>query len=236
VRAERDEPVALHAPAAPEDLLDRRLEIVEADLREHAAEPLERLHMQLQERLLGLDQRRLAERRARERGAHHEHVHRRRDPGELHLGLAPVDLRFPARRVNLPHEHVPERPTQLPLARPHVVPDRRLRDLGAVFIDQPRPDPLRRVALLARRGAISLKPPVDDRQIRTELRRRPPHRRSLGRRNCRRQRLSHRATMDPMALGQRPDREPLPVTIAPDLLELLHSGCQLLRAPDQRSR
>jgi hypothetical protein len=40
-----------------------------------AAEVLKRLHVQIQERLLGLDQRRLAERRARERRAHHEQMH-----------------------------------------------------------------------------------------------------------------------------------------------------------------
>ena len=44
-------------------LLDRRAQVVEADLREHAAEPLERLDLQLQERLLGLDKRRGTERR-----------------------------------------------------------------------------------------------------------------------------------------------------------------------------
>ena len=82
VRAQRDEPVGLDPPAALQHLLHRRGQVVEPDLREHAAEPLERLHVQLQERLLGLDQRRLAERRARERRAHHEQMHLHRHAAE----------------------------------------------------------------------------------------------------------------------------------------------------------
>ena len=97
MRPQRDKAVTLDAPAALEHLLDRGGQVVEADLREHAAEPLKRLHVQLQERLLGLDQRRLAERRPRERRAHHEQIHRRRRPREHDLGLAPVDL---ARRLH----------------------------------------------------------------------------------------------------------------------------------------
>ena len=65
VRAHRDEPIGLHAPAALEDLLDRRAEVVIADLLEHPAEPRERLGVALEERLLRLDRRRHAERRAR---------------------------------------------------------------------------------------------------------------------------------------------------------------------------
>jgi hypothetical protein len=43
VRTHRDEHVGLHAPAILEELLDRRAEIVMADLFEHPAEPRERL-------------------------------------------------------------------------------------------------------------------------------------------------------------------------------------------------
>ena len=173
VRAQRDEPVGLHAPPSLEDLLDRRAQVVEADLLEDAAEPLERLDVELQERLLGLDQRRLAERRARERRAHQEQMHPRRDASQLDLRLAPVDLRQHAGRVDLRDEHLADRPTHRALSRAHVVADRRLGNLGAVLVDQPPPDPLRRVALLARRLAIGLKPRVDQRAIRAKPRRRP---------------------------------------------------------------
>ena len=58
VRTQRDEPVRLDPAAALQHLLHRRAQVVEPDLREHAAEPFERLDVQLQERLLGLHQRR----------------------------------------------------------------------------------------------------------------------------------------------------------------------------------
>jgi hypothetical protein len=224
VRAQGDEPVRLDPPAPLEDLLDRRLEVVEADLREHAAEPLKRLDVQLKERLLGLDQRRLAERRPRERGAHHEQVHGRRDAREHDLGLAPVDLRLDPGRVDLRHEHLPDRPAQQALALTHVVPDRRLPDIGTMLVDEPLPDPLGGVALLARRLPIGLQPRVDQRPERAELGRRPAHRRSPQRRQRRLQRRAHRAAMHPMALRQRPQRQPLPNAVTPDLFELLHSG------------
>ena len=238
VRAQRDEPIGLDPPAALEHLLDRRGQVVETDLGEHAAEPLKRLHVQLQERLLGLDQRRLAERRARERRAHHEQMHRRRDARQLDHRLAPVDLGLHARRVDLRHEHLADRPAQLALARPHVLAHRHLGDIGAVLIDQPPPDPLGGVTLLARRVAIGLKPLIDHRPIRAQLRRRPAHRRALHRRQRRLQRLAHRPPMNTVPLRQRPDREPLAITVTADLLELLHSGTHSsvppIRAQDER--
>jgi hypothetical protein len=136
----------------------------------------------------------------------------------------PIHLRLHARRVDLRHEHLPDRPPQLAFALTHVLTDRDLRDIGAVLIKQPPPDPLRGVALLARRLAIGRKRLVDQRPVRAELRRRPRHRRALRRRQRRRQRLTHRTTVHPMALRQRPDRQPLPIAVTPDLLELLHFG------------
>jgi len=97
-------------------------------------------------------------------------------PREIDLRLAPIDLGPNAGRVNLRDEHLPDRPAHRPLARPHVIADRRLGDISAVLIDQTPMDPLRGMALLARRLAIALKPPINDRPIRTQLRRRPTHR------------------------------------------------------------
>ena len=71
-----------------------------SDLREHPAEPLERLRMQLQERRLSFDQRRLTERRTRERRPDHEQMHLHRHATEHHQRLPPVDLSFDARRVD----------------------------------------------------------------------------------------------------------------------------------------
>jgi len=224
VRAQRDEPIGLHAPAAAQDLLDRRGQVVEADLLEGPAEPVERLDVQLEERLLGLDQRRLAERRPGERRAHEEQMHLRAHPRQVDLRLAPVDLGPGARRVSLGDEDLADRPAHRPLARAHVLAHRRLRDVGAVLIDQPPPDPPRGMALLARRLPVGLKPRVDQRPPRTQLRRRPPPRHPARWRQRRRQRRPDRAAMHTVARRQRADRQPLPVAVAPDLLEQLHPG------------
>ena len=222
VGAQRDEAVALDPTSALQDLLHRRGQVVVADLREHAAEPVERLDVQLEERLLRLDQRGLTERRPRERRAHKEQMNRRAHPRQVDLRLAPVDLRTHTRVVHLRHEHLPDRPAHRALPSTHVLPHRRLRDLGAVLVDQPPPDPPRGVTLLPRRHPIGLKPRVDQRPIRPQPRRRPTHRRTLRRRQRRSQRLPHRPPMNPIPLRQRPDRQPLPIAIPPDLLELLH--------------
>lgn len=153
--------------------------------------------------------------------------------------MAPsIHLRLHARRVDLRHEHLPDRPPQLAFALTHVLTDRDLRDIGAVLIKQPPPDPLRGVALLARRLAIGRKRLVDQRPVRAELRRRPRHRRALRRRQRRRQRLTHRTTVHPMALRERPDRPP-----ARSRSRLICSNCSTLdptppcppiRAQDER--
>ena len=145
----------------------------------------------------------------------------------------PIHLRLHARRVDLRHEHLPDRPPQLAFALTHVLTDRDLRDIGAVLIKQPPPDPLRGVALLARRLAIGRKRLVDQRPVRAELRRRPRHRRALRRRQ--RRRLTHRTTVHPIALGERPDRQPLPIAVTPDCSNA-PLWTPLLRAPDPRSR
>jgi hypothetical protein len=54
VRAQRDEPVGLHAAAAAQHPLDRRAKVVVPDQAEHATEELQRGDVTLQKRLLGL--------------------------------------------------------------------------------------------------------------------------------------------------------------------------------------
>ena len=228
VRSQRDEPVSLDPPAALQHFLHRRLQVVEPDLLKYAAEPFERLHVQLKERLLGLDQRRLAERRARERRAHHEQMHLHRHAAEHDQRLAPIDLRLHARGVDLRDEHLVDRPPQLALAQPDVLTDSDLGDIGTVLINEAPPDPLGGMPLLGRRVAIRQQPLVDQRPIRPQLRRRPAHRRTLRRRHRRRQRLLHRPAMNPMPDRQTTDREALPITVSSDLLELLHPGSHSL--------
>jgi hypothetical protein len=53
--------------------------------------------------------------------------------------------------VDLRDEHLARPVAELAAAPADVVADRRLGDLSAMLVDQPPPDPLRAVALLARR-------------------------------------------------------------------------------------
>jgi hypothetical protein len=83
-------------------------------------------------------------------------------------------------------------------------------------------DPLGRVALLARRGAVGLEPLVDQRPVGVELRRRPASRRVLGGRHRRSERLLDRAPVDAVARAPRAERQALMLAVASDLFELLH--------------
>jgi len=123
---------------------------------------------------------------------------------------AKVNLRGDPGRVDLRHEHVPRGVPELAPTLAHMITHRRLRNLRAMLVDEPPPDPLGRVALLAGRLEVGDQPLVDQLAIRAELRRRPRHRRALGRRQRRLQRRPDRAAMHPVALGQRPQRQPPP--------------------------
>jgi hypothetical protein len=131
--------------------------------------------------------------------------------------------------MDLRDEHLADRPAHRALALTHVVADRRLGDVGAVLVDQSPMDPLRRVALLARRVEVRVKPRVDQRPIRAELRRRAIRRRALGRWQRRCQRLPHRASVNAVALRKRADRQPFVLAVPPDLLEQLHPGSHAFR-------
>jgi hypothetical protein len=227
VRAQGDEAAGLDAATTAQHPLDRRAEVVVAHQLEDAAEPLERRGVCLQERLLGLDRRGHAERRTGVAGAHEEQVHLDLGAGEHDPRLAPVDLGLDAGGVNPRHEHLPGRPAELAPTAAHVVAHGRLRDLGTPLVDQPPPDPLRRVALLARRLPVGLDPGVDQRPVRPQLRRRPARRWSLRRRQRRRERLPHRPPVHAIAARQLTDRSALPVAVAPDLLEQLHPRTHL---------
>src|SRR6266511_2527829 len=173
VRAQRDEAVLLDAAPAAQHLPDRRAQVVVAHDRERAAAEVERLHVCLQERLLARALERDHERGARVAGPHQEQVDGPAHAGDLHLRLAPVDLRLDAGLVHLRHEHLVDRLAQLAPPPAHVVAHRRLGDLRALLVHEALPDPLRRVPLLARRLPISDQPLVDQRPVRAQLRRRP---------------------------------------------------------------
>ena len=235
VRAHRDEPIGLDPPAAAQHLLHRRAQVVVSDLAEHAAEPVERQLVTFQERLLGLDRRGHRERRPRETRAHVEQVHHRPGAGQLDLGLPPIDLRRPAGAWTCGTNTSPDRQPQLAAALADMITHRRLRDLDAVLVHQPPPDPLRRVPLLARRRpdprSATHRSARDTRPASAPAG--PPAAlRAAGPRDSNACRTARDA---PHASRQRPDREPLPITVTSDLLEQLHSGTHFLAASDPRS-
>jgi len=104
---------------------------------------------------------------------------------------------------------------------------RSLRDLGVVS----EPEVLKPLDLREPRDD---QPLIDQLATLAQLRCRPRHRPALRRRNRRLQSLSDRPTMRPLPRRQRPLRERVPVTIAPDQLEQLHSGTHFLAASDPR--
>jgi len=176
----------------------------------------------LQERLLGLGLERDHERRPGEARPHQEQVHLDQHAAQPDLRLPPVDLGLSPRVGPERHEHLADI-AKLPPPLADIPAHLPLGHLRAVLLDQPLPDPPSRVSLLGRRVTVRLQPGIDHRPQRAELGRRPRRRRPLRRRHRRLQRLPHRPPVHAMAPRQRPDRQPLPRVIAPDLLELLHS-------------
>ena len=103
-----------------------------------------------------------------------------------------------------------------------MITHRRIRQsLRAMLIDQPRQNPSRCMALLFGRIQITAQHGVDRRLERLQPWRYPL--RSLPRRRDRRlQRLTHRAPMHTVLVGQRPNRQPVDPVIASNRRELLH--------------
>ncbi len=150
-----------------------------------------------------------------------EEVHAGERPGVQDIGLAPVDLGLHPGVVDLGHEG-PAGLTERASAGVHVAADGPLADLGPMLLDEALEDAPGGVALLGRRLAIGEQPLVDQRMEGSERRGRA----ALGalslRRDGRAERLADGAPVHAVTLGQRPDRQPLMLMVAPDLLEQLH--------------
>src|SRR5215204_3361397 len=129
----------------------------------------------------------------------------------------------------LRHHHLPPVSADLNLQPGNQAPHARLAHPCAFLLDQPLPDPARGLPLLPWRRQIRDQPAPDRRHISTQHRRRP--RRRLTRRRDRiNERLPDRATMHPVPVRERPDRQTLITTITSDTFELLHSR-SLLQTP-----
>jgi hypothetical protein len=193
-----------------------------AQQAEHATKPVKRVHVGLEERLLGAVRERHRERRTGMTRPHVKQVDPRRRPSYRDLRLTPVDLRLHTRTVHLRHERLDPFAALGP-AIVNVFPNSALSDISRVLITQPLPDPLRGMTLLARRIPVPIKPGVDQPPIRPKLRRRTTHSLALDGRQRRRERLTHRPPVNPIPRRQRPRRGTFPIPISPDLLERLHS-------------
>lgn len=178
VGPEGDPLAGLHPSAAEQHPSDRRLEVVVADVdHRHPAQLGERVHMAFQEGLLALRLERPVHRLARERAPQREQEHLGLRPAVDDPQVGEVDLGLRAWLVHLRDVDLLRRPARLgPDLRPahvHVVPHRRVRDLGQlVLLDQPGMDPPRGMPLLARRRQVLPQHAVDQRLGRVQPRRR----------------------------------------------------------------
>ena len=80
VRAQRDKPVRLDTPAVAQHLLDHTREIVITQQAKHATKPVKRVHVSLEERLLGAVREHHRERRTRMTRTHVKQVDLAADP------------------------------------------------------------------------------------------------------------------------------------------------------------
>ena len=181
--------------------------------------------MALEEGLLGLGLERRHVGGARMAGAHQEQVDLAGLTAHDHLRLAPVDLGLRAGVGDQGDERLDL--ADLATSRRHVAVDLALGDLGTVLCEEPLPDAAGGMALLSRRLPVGCQPPVDDRPVGPQLRRRPALGRPLRRRHRRLQCLADGPAVDAVAPRQLPDRHCLSRVVTPDLLELLHSSHSL---------
>ena len=211
VGAKRDPAVVLLPGSPEEDLGDRAVEVVVADLVDrHTAEAGEGVLVALQERLLASGDRGPVRRPRRIGQPHREQRGLGLHPGQNHPQIVEVDLGLSAGFMGLGHIPQLQRPARLSedlrAALADMITHRRIRQpLCAMLIDQAGQDPPRSMTLLLRRIQITAQHGIDRRLERLQPRRYP--RSGLaGRRHRRGQRLTHRAPMHPVLVGQPPNR------------------------------
>ena len=210
VGPERHPPVRLDPGTAHQHPGHGSLQVVVADVdRREATQLFERVPVPVEERLLRRGRIRAVDRLARVRQAEREQEHLGLHPGQHDPQVGEVDLGFRTRRMGLRHEHLRQLLAGLGGdPRPGVadiVTDRRVGDHQLVLLEQPHPDPQRRMTLLPRGGQVFAQHRVDQRLHRVQHRRHPL--RHLPRRRFRRrQRLPDRAPVHPMPDRQLTDR------------------------------
>ncbi len=158
-----DEALVLLAGAPGQHADHRRLEIVVADARRHAAEVRECGDMAVEEGFLRLGRVGAMEGTARGGEAQMKEEEARADAGHVHITVPEVAFRFCTRQVDLGDRHHTQSAAQLGTHLANVGTHGRLGHGGAVLLPQPLPDAPPRVALLARRALVCRQPVADDR-------------------------------------------------------------------------
>ncbi|MDH6222860.1 hypothetical protein M2283_010212 [Streptomyces pseudovenezuelae] len=172
VRTKGDPPLGFRPlPREPQDLGDRRLQVVVAHLAApHPAQHVQRVDMAFEERLLAAGSGHPVHRLARVRQPQREQIAAGGHPRQHDMDVAEVDLRLVTGYVGLRDEHLLRPAAGLPpdLLAPHrdVGTDHLIRDAGRpVLVQQPVEDPLHGVLLLRRRVEVGLQHPVDHRLV-----------------------------------------------------------------------
>ncbi len=233
VRTQRDEPRVLHPLTAQHHPHHRRGEVVIADHpRRHPAQPLERGHVTIQEGLLGLIGVGDVHGLARVRQAQDEHPQLHPHPADHRGELPEVDLSLLGRDVSLGHFHLQGLIEDLPAQLAHQGPHAGLGHDHPFLLDQPLPHPPGGVALLGRHILVGDQPSAHRGHVWPQHRSHPDgdfprRRRRIG------QRLTHRAPVHFVLLGQGPDREAFIAAVSSDTFELLHSRHLLQRSYPQ---
>ena len=215
VRAQRDEPVGLDPPAALQHLLHRRLQVVEPDLREHAAEPLERLRRAAPGTPAGsrpATPDRTPPRRTTR--ASRTDAPSPRTPPSTTSRLAPVDLRLHA-RARGPAARTPPRPASPSRACARARTARTVVSATSAPCSSTSRCQIRFAVCRCLRGAsrsASSHPSITARYGPNFGAGRPTGDRFTGGTGDS-QRLPHRPPMHPMTHRQRPDRQALPIPV-----------------------
>ena len=218
VRAKSNQALRLLSLMPAQNLLHRTLQVVVAQAPKHATEIVKCPLMCFQKCLLrGVIVSHMKRSATRHR-AHREVVNRLALAPDLGYCFVPIHLRLAAPVVDLRHERLSPRESELLLTLPHIVPHRRFRYSLRALLLNPFPDAMRRVPLFARSHLICAQYLVN------ELHHRPqpgpvPHRPFALRRNRTGQCLSHHPPMHPQLLRDCTNRTGPMRVLPPDLFE-----------------
>ena len=174
--AEGDEPRRLFSPLPSQNLLYGRTEIVVTEPAKHAGEIGERPLVALQKRLLRRMQIGTVERRPTCHAAHGKALQLGPLPGQIGVGIVPINLRLHTPFVALRNERFLNGQAKGELALLDISADRSFTKLNLRHLTlDPFPDPMGCVSLLPRRLLVRLQNLIYERDCRRQFPARPLH-------------------------------------------------------------